>query len=85
MWGARSTRGSLDRTCSRTLAVSRGKVQRSAMQAAVPALMNFTVAVGGTSGGFRPTIVAEGLEGKGAVCGGGCAGVLSRHLVWGRW
>ena len=49
--------GGGDRTCSRTLAVSRGKVTRSAMQPAVPALKNFTAAVGGTSGGFRPTIV----------------------------
>lgn len=53
-WGSRGF------TCSLTLAVSRGKVQRSAMQAAVPALKNFTAAVGGTSGGFRPTMMAGG-------------------------
>lgn len=34
------------------------------MQAAVPALKNLTVAVGGTSGGFRPTMTA-GRERKG--------------------
>lgn len=43
-------------TCSRTLAVSRGKVRRSAMQAAVPALTNFTATDGGTSAGPNPTI-----------------------------
>lgn len=43
-------------TCSRTLAVSRGKVSRSAMQAAVPAPTNFTAADGGTSAGPNPTI-----------------------------
>lgn len=34
------------------------------MQPAIPALTNFMVAVGGTSGGFRPTMVAEELEGE---------------------
>ena len=34
------------------------------MQPAIPALMNFTAAGGGTSGGFRPTMVAEGLQGE---------------------
>lgn len=43
-------------TCSRTLAVSKGKVSRSAMQAAVPAPTNFTAAEGGTSAGLNPTI-----------------------------
>ena len=38
-------------TCKRTLAVSRGKVRRSAKQAAVPAPRNFTTVVGGTSEG----------------------------------
>lgn len=38
-------------TCRRTLAVSRGKVRRSAKQAAVPAPRNFTTVVGGTSDG----------------------------------
>lgn len=58
-------------TCSRTLAVSKGKVMRSAMQAAVPAPRNFTAAVGGTSVALNPTIMLisrylpgdeEGLE-----------------------
>lgn len=44
-------------TCRRTLAVSRGKVTKSAMQAAVPALKTFTPRGGGTSDGFRPTIL----------------------------
>lgn len=44
-------------TCSRTLAVSRGKVTRSAMQAAVPALSTFTPKGGGTSDGFSPTMI----------------------------
>lgn len=43
-------------TCSRTLAVSRGKVIRSAMQAAVPAPINLTGADAGTSPGPNPTI-----------------------------
>lgn len=63
-------------TCSRTLAVSRGKVQRSATQAAVPALKNFTAAVGGTSGGFRPTMTA-GRECKGLAMG--------RRVLRGSW
>lgn len=78
--------GLADHTCSRTLAVSRGKVQRSAMQPATPALTNFMAAVGGTSGGFRPTIVAEGLEGKGRgfVQSQDTASASSRCPVWGR-
>lgn len=47
-------------TCRRTLAVSRGKVRRSAKQAAVPAPRNFTAVVGGTSGGWSPTMVLGG-------------------------
>lgn len=46
-------------TCSRTLAVSNGKVNKSAMQAAVPAPINFTAAVGGTSAGLNPTILSR--------------------------
>lgn len=46
-------------TCRRTLAVSSGKVRRSAKQAAVPAPRNFTAVVGGTSEGFSPTMVPE--------------------------
>ena len=46
-------------TCRRTLAVSRGKVSRSAMQAAVPAPTNFTAAEGGTSAGPNPTMFGE--------------------------
>lgn len=66
--------GRTDRSCSRTLAVSRRKVHRSAMQPAIPALTNFMAAVGGTSGGFRPTMVAGGLEGEEGFVGepGGC-------------
>lgn len=46
------------------------------MQPAIPALTNFMAAVGGTSGGFRPTMVAEGLEGEEGFVGepGGCGG-----------
>lgn len=47
-------------TCRRTLAVSSGKVRRSAKQAAVPAPRNFTAVVGGSSEGFSPTMVPEG-------------------------
>lgn len=58
-------------TCRRTLAVSSGKVRRSAKQAAVPAPRNFTAVVGGTSEGFSPTMVPEGsawsLQGPGEV------------------
>lgn len=44
------------------------------MQPASPALTNFMAAVGGTSGGFRPTMVAEGLQGEEGLVGepGGC-------------
>lgn len=56
-------------TWSLTLAVSRGKVTRSAMQAAEPALSSFTPRVGGVSEGFIPTMVpgtadSEGGRGK---------------------
>ena len=47
-------------TCSLTLAVSSGKVTRSAMQAAVPAPKNLTVAEGTMSPGFMPTICTPG-------------------------
>lgn len=61
------------RTCRRTLAVSSGKVTRSAKQAAVPAPRNFTAVVGGTSEGFSPTMVPEGsawsLQGPAEVQG----------------
>lgn len=40
--------------------MSSGKVRRSAKQAAVPAPRSFTAVVGGTSGGFRPTM-SQGL------------------------
>lgn len=50
-------------TCRRTLAVSSGKVRRSAKQAAVPAPRNFTAVVGGTSEGFSPTMVPGALPG----------------------
>lgn len=50
-------------TWSRTLAVSRGKVTKSAMHAAVPAPINFTAAVGGTSAGLKPTILLELVAG----------------------
>lgn len=43
-------------TWSLTFAVSSGNVKRSAMQAAVPAPINFTVAVGGTSPALNPTM-----------------------------
>ena len=43
-------------TCSLTLAVSRGNVNRSATQAAAPALAIFTPSGGGTSEGFSPTM-----------------------------
>lgn len=43
-------------TWSLTLAVSSGKVTKSAMHAAVPAPTNFTAAVGGRSAGPKPTI-----------------------------
>lgn len=49
-------------TCSLTLAVSSGKVTRSAMQAAVPAPKNLTAAEGITSLGFMPTIAAPQLR-----------------------
>lgn len=48
-------------TCSLTLAVSSGKVTRSAMQAAVPAPKNLTAAEGTASWGFMPTISTPGL------------------------
>lgn len=44
-------------TWSLTLAVSRGNVTMSAIQAAAPALAIFTPSGGGTSEGFSPTIV----------------------------
>lgn len=50
-------------TCRRTLAVSSGKVRRSAKQAAVPAPRNFTAVVGGLSEGCSPTMVPEALPG----------------------
>jgi hypothetical protein len=43
-------------TCSLTLAVSKGKVIRSAKQAAVPAPKNLTAAVGAKSVGFTPAM-----------------------------
>lgn len=46
-------------TCRRTLAVSSGKVRRSAKQAAMPAPRNFTAVVGGISEGFSPTMVPD--------------------------
>lgn len=56
-------------TCSRTLAVSRGKVSRSAIQAAVPAPTNFTAADGGTSAGPNPTIFQDDFR---SMCGLKC-------------
>ena len=50
-------------TCRRTLAVSSGKVRRSAKQAAVPAPRNFTAVVGGLSEGCSPTMVPKALPG----------------------
>ena len=50
-------------TCRRTLAVSSGKVRRSAKQAAVPAARNFTDVVGGLSEGCSPTMVPKALPG----------------------
>ena len=47
-------------TCSLTLAVSKGKVARSARQAAVPAPKNFTAAEGTASCAFMPTIFMPG-------------------------
>lgn len=47
---------SVPHTWSLTLAVSSGKVTRSAMQAAVPAPKNFTAEEGTTSCAFMPTI-----------------------------
>lgn len=43
-------------TCSLTLAVSRGNVTMSAIQAAAPALAIFTPKGGGTSEGLSPTM-----------------------------
>lgn len=48
-------------TCSLTLAVSSGKVTRSAMQAAVPAPKNLTAAEGTMSLGVGPTISTTAL------------------------
>lgn len=66
-------------TCRRTLAVSSGKVIRSAKQAAMPAPRNFTAVVGGTSEGFSPTMVPEAqslqgpveVQGERLLCGPG--------------
>lgn len=45
-------------TWSLTLAVSRGNVTMSAMQAAAPALAIFTPSGGGTSDGLSPTMIS---------------------------
>lgn len=62
-------------TWSLTLAVSKGKVMRSAMQAAVPAPINFTAAVGGTSAGPKPTILSASKR-TGMYSWGGMKDVL---------
>lgn len=49
------------------MAVSKGKVNRSAMQAAVPAPINLTAAVGGTSVGLNPTIFFRSVKFEGGT------------------
>lgn len=84
-------------TCRRTLAVSSGKVRRSAKQAAMPAPRNFTAVVGGISEGFSPTMVPEVSSsplraqfrseerGRSAALGFSAGRRLRREAGGGRW